>query len=77
MVRTARFQCVNRGSIPRGAAKMISFEEFKKLDIRIGKILSAEKIPSADKLLATLRRVQGEKRGRLLPGSPSITNPKV
>ncbi len=29
----------------------ISFEEFKKLDIRIGKIISAEKIEGSDKLL--------------------------
>jgi len=30
---------------------MISYEEFKKLDIRMGKILKAEKIENADKLL--------------------------
>lgn len=30
---------------------MISFEEFKKLDLRVGKILRAEKIEGADKLL--------------------------
>lgn len=30
---------------------MISFEEFKKLDIRIGKIMKAEPIAGADKLL--------------------------
>lgn len=30
---------------------MISFEDFSKLDIRIGKILSAEVVPDADKLL--------------------------
>lgn len=29
----------------------ISFEDFKKLDIRIGKILSAEKVEGSDKLL--------------------------
>lgn len=29
---------------------MISFEEFKKADLRIGKILSAEDHPNADKL---------------------------
>lgn len=31
--------------------KMISYEEFKKVEIRAGKILSAEKIPETDKLL--------------------------
>lgn len=30
---------------------MISYEEFKKVEIRAGKILSAEKIPETDKLL--------------------------
>jgi methionine--tRNA ligase beta chain len=30
---------------------MITFEEFKKVEIRVGKILSAEKIPDTDKLL--------------------------
>lgn len=29
----------------------ISFEEFKKLDIRVGKVLSAEVVPGSDKLL--------------------------
>jgi methionyl-tRNA synthetase len=30
---------------------MISYEDFAKIDIRAGKILSAEKIPDTDKLL--------------------------
>ncbi len=30
---------------------MISYEEFKKVEIRAGKILSAEKVPETDKLL--------------------------
>ncbi|MDR3519725.1 MAG: hypothetical protein P4L63_02465 [Candidatus Pacebacteria bacterium] len=30
---------------------MISIDEFKKIDIVVGKILSAEKIPDTDKLL--------------------------
>lgn len=32
-------------------ATMISYEEFKKVEIRAGKVLSAEKIPDTDKLL--------------------------
>jgi len=31
--------------------KMINFEEFKKVDIRIGKIISAERIEGSNKLL--------------------------
>lgn len=30
---------------------MITFEDFKKIELRAGKILSAEKIPATDKLL--------------------------
>ncbi len=30
---------------------MITYEEFKKVEIKVGKILSAEKIPDTDKLL--------------------------
>lgn len=30
---------------------MISYEDFKKVEIKIGKIISAEKIPETDKLL--------------------------
>ncbi len=30
---------------------MINYEEFSKVEIRVGKILSAEKIPDTDKLL--------------------------
>jgi len=30
---------------------MINFDEFKKIEIRVGKILSAEKVPETDKLL--------------------------
>lgn len=33
---------------------MISFDEFKKLDIRIGKIVVAEKIPESEKLVKLL-----------------------
>ena len=33
------------------AQTMISYDEFKKVEIRAGKILSAEKIPDTDKLL--------------------------
>ena len=30
---------------------MITFDDFKKLEIRIGKVISVEKIPDTDKLL--------------------------
>ncbi len=39
---------------------MISFEEFKKLDLRIGKVLSVEDHPNADKLYILKIDIGGE-----------------
>jgi len=33
------------------AKSMINIEDFQKIDLRVGKILSAEKVPETDKLL--------------------------
>lgn len=41
---------------------MITFEDFKKLEIRIGKVVSVEKIPETDKLLKFIFDLGSEKR---------------
>jgi len=41
---------------------MITFDDFKKLDIRIGKIISAEKVQGTDKLLKLEIDFSTEKR---------------
>lgn len=41
---------------------MIKFDEFKRLDIRIGKILSAEKVEGTDKLMKLKVDFGGDKR---------------
>jgi len=41
---------------------MINFDEFQKMDIRIGTILEAEKVEGADKLLKLLVDIGDEKR---------------
>lgn len=41
---------------------MINFEQFKQLDIKVGTILSAEKIPDTDKLLKLEVDLGSEKR---------------
>jgi methionine--tRNA ligase beta chain len=41
---------------------MISFDDFQKLDIRIGKIKSAERIPDTDKLLKLVFQLGDEER---------------
>ena len=46
---------------------MITFDDFKKLDLRIGKILSVEKIEGADKLLK-LEVDFGEEKRQVVAG---------
>lgn len=46
----------------------ITFDEFKKADIRIGTILSAEKVPDADKLLKLMINVGEENPRQILSG---------
>lgn len=41
---------------------MITLEDFKKLDIRIGKVISAERIPDSDKLIKFIFDIGGEQR---------------
>lgn len=41
---------------------LINFDDFAKLEIRIGKIISAEKIPEGDKLLKLMIDFGDEKR---------------
>jgi len=41
---------------------MVTFEDFKKLEIKIGKIKSVEKVPDADKLLKFVFDVGSEER---------------
>ncbi len=42
--------------------ELVSFEEFKRLDIRVGRVKSAEKIPGAKRLLLLRVDVGGEER---------------
>jgi tRNA-binding EMAP/Myf-like protein len=51
---------------------MVSYEEFKKIEIKAGKILSAEKIPDTDKLLK-LSVDFGEMRETAYPSSNKST----
>jgi len=47
---------------------MISYEDFKKMEIKIGKILSAEKIPDTDKLLKLSVSFNEEKPRQIVSG---------
>jgi len=41
---------------------VVSFEEFSKLDIRVGRIISAEPVPGSRKLIKTIVDIGGEQR---------------
>ncbi len=47
---------------------MISIEEFKKIEIAVGKILSAEKVPETDKLLKLSVDLGEEKPRQIVSG---------
>jgi len=46
----------------------ITFEEFKKAEIKIGTILSAEKVPDADKLIKLMINLGEENPRQILSG---------
>ena len=53
----------------------ISFEEFQKIDLRVGKIIEAEKIASSEKLLKLKVDFGGEKR-QLVAGIAKFYQPE-
>ncbi len=54
---------------------MINFEDFKKLDLRIGKIVKAEAVEKSDKLLK-LKIDIGEEEKQILSGIAEFYNPE-
>lgn len=56
---------------------MVTLEDFKKLDIRIGKIISVEKVPDAEKLLKFVFDIGGEQRQIMAGMSKFFSAPSV
>jgi methionyl-tRNA synthetase len=56
---------------------MITFDDFAKLDIRIGTIISAEKIPEGDKLLKLIFDFGDEKRQIMSSIAEFFPNPEA
>lgn len=54
---------------------MISFEEFQKIDLRVGKIVEVEKVEGTDKLLKLKIDLGAEKR-QLVAGIAKFYQPK-
>ncbi len=51
-----------RGEEPRKEMETVTIEDFRKLDIRVGKIVSAEKVKGSKKLLRLIVDIGGEHR---------------
>lgn len=57
---------------------MISFDDFKKVEIRVGKVLTAEKILDATKLLCLTVDMAEEKPRQIVSGiAPHFPDPSV
>jgi len=54
---------------------MLSFEEFQKIDLRVARILSAEKIEESDKLLK-LQIDLGEEKRQIVAGIAQFYEPE-
>ncbi|HOK34663.1 MAG TPA: methionine--tRNA ligase subunit beta [Candidatus Paceibacterota bacterium] len=54
---------------------MINFEEFQKIDLKIGKILEAEKVENSEKLLR-LKVDLGEEQRQIVAGIGKVYQPQ-
>jgi len=56
-------------------SNLISFDEFKKVDLRVAKVLTAERVPKADKLLRLEVEIGSEKR-QIIAGMAEFLAPE-
>ncbi len=54
---------------------MINFEDFKKVDLRVGKIIEAEKVEKSEKLIRLIIEI-GEEKRQVLSGIAEFYNPE-
>lgn len=54
---------------------MISFDDFKKLDIKIGSVVEAERVPDTDKLIRLMVDVGEEENRQIISGIAEYTEP--
>lgn len=54
----------------------IKIEDFKKIELRVAKILEAEKIPQSDKLIKLLVSL-GEEKRQIIAGIGNIYTPEI
>ncbi|MFQ5649051.1 MAG: methionine--tRNA ligase [bacterium] len=63
------------GKAPTQEGKLISLAEFQKVDLRIAKVLTAERVPKADKLLRLEVQLGTEKR-QIVAGMAEFLSPE-
>lgn len=56
---------------------MISFDDFKKIDIKIGEVKSAERVPDTDKLLRLMVDVGEEEDRQIISGVAEYADPET
>jgi methionyl-tRNA synthetase len=64
------------GAVEEAAPTVVSFEDFQKLDLRVGCIVAAEAIPKANKLLKLTVDI-GQERRTVVAGIASSYNPEA
>lgn len=55
---------------------MITYEDFKKIEIRLGEILSAERVPETDKLLRLMVDIGEEEPRQIVSGIAEYVEPE-
>jgi len=63
-----RFQKVNRQDVVNMAEKIVSFEEFSKMDLRVGKVIKAEPVAGSKNLIKMLIDVGGGETRQAVAG---------
>jgi methionyl-tRNA synthetase len=55
---------------------MINFDDFKKVDLRVGRVVQAEKVEKSDKLLKLIIDIGEEEERQVLSGIAQSYNPE-
>ncbi|MCF7845290.1 MAG: methionine--tRNA ligase subunit beta [Candidatus Pacebacteria bacterium] len=55
---------------------MINFDDFKKVDLRVGRVVQAEKVEKSDKLLKLMIDIGEEEERQVLSGIARSYNPE-
>lgn len=66
-----------RGKREDKVIDMVSFDDFKRFDIKIGEVISAERVPDTDKLIKLMVDVGEEENRQIISGIAEYTEPEA